>query len=604
MFHLKFFEIPDVIHCPAVIIEFWTIGSDDKLWGETMKKYLSLMSKATKIKCCGIILLALIGAVLASIWPVQLGNVYSKITNGEINNFNQALYIVIAFGGVYLCAECIVILRRVLLDCVIATHEAEVREYSIEKLLKMPVAYYSGSLSGEKTAQLNQGVAGLSQLIKITCNDVIAAVLTATCTLIQVIRNAPSSMAGMMLMYLVVTVTVSIFQIRSQNGIRESIVKQKNALDGQICQSISNLELIRSMNAEKYETARLHPDIFNISKTERRHHTYMGSFDCVKRTCKVGFQMLLLLYSVLMIASGKMLPSAVITVCLLYQQLVVPIDEVYRFMDETASSLVKAKVLIEVVTSGEDSVFSIPSNDITTSSPDIILKNVSITNPEKDKVLAQYDSVLIPGKRIVALKGSSGCGKTTMIRSLTRYYPVESGQISLFGEDINNFSQKEIANNIFYLPQQPFFFAGTIRDNLVYGLDRDTTEKELIDALRLSCLLEPLQEKTRNISSKSNTTADVLLCTIGEGGTGLSGGERQRLSIARAFLRTPKVFVFDESTANLDVTTAKTVLNNLEDYAKKNGAGIVYISHDENVVERCDEVIEVMNKVKEDSTAM
>ena len=563
-----------------------------------MKKYLSLMSIATKVKCCGIILLALLGAVLASTWPVQLGNIYSKISNGEISTFNQAVYVVCSFGAVYLLAECVVILRRVLLDCVIATHEAEIREYSIEKLLKMPVAYYSGSLSGEKTAQLNQGVAGLSQLIKITCNDVVAAMLTATCTLFQVVRNAPGLMAGMMLMYLIVTVIVSIFQIRSQNGIRESIVSQKNALDGQICQSISNLELIRSMSAEKYETARLHPDIFKISKTERRHHTYMGSFDCVKRACKVGFQMLLLLSSVWMIAEGKMLPASVITVCLLFQQLVVPIDEVYRFMDETASSLVKARVLVEVVTSGEDPVFSIPSQDIPMQCPDIVLKNVSITNPEKSKVLAQYDDLLIPGKKVVALKGSSGCGKTTMIRSLTRYYPYESGHISLFGQDINNFSQKELTQRLFYLPQQSFFFAGTIRENLIYGLDREVTENELIEALRYACLLQPLQEKVRQSSSEPQTDSAVLLCTIGEGGTGLSGGERQRLAIARAFLRTPEVFIFDESTANLDVLTAETVLNNLEDYAKKHGAGVIYISHDKNVVERCDEVIVVKNKVQ------
>ena len=119
-----------------------------------------------------------------------------------------------------------------LIDCIIATHETEVRESSIEKLLKMPVSYYSGCLSGEKTAQLNQGVAGLSQLIRIICGDVFATVITAVCTLVQVFLNAPGIMVGIMLLYLFLTIVISAFQIRSQNGIRENIVAQKNALDG------------------------------------------------------------------------------------------------------------------------------------------------------------------------------------------------------------------------------------------------------------------------------------------------------------------------------------------------------------------------------------
>lgn len=78
-----------------------------------------------------------------------------------------------------------------------------------------------------------------------------------------------------MFLYFAFTVVISAFQIRSQNGIREKVVKQKNSLDGQICQSNSNLELIRGMDAEEYEKRRLVPSILNISRTEKRDHRYM-----------------------------------------------------------------------------------------------------------------------------------------------------------------------------------------------------------------------------------------------------------------------------------------------------------------------------------------
>lgn len=560
-----------------------------------MSKYFKLITWKTKLKCVGIMMMAIISSVLASIWPVRLGELYTSISRGEIGTISEAIITVSTFALIYLSAECIAVFRRVVLDCVVATHEAEIRERSVEKLLKMPVSYYSGCLSGERTAQLNQGVSGLSQLIKIFCNDVLSTVLTALCTLFQVVVNAPWIMAGVMILYLVTTLVISMFQIRSQNGIRENIIKQKNSLDGQICQSISNLELIRSMNAEGYERIRLQPSISKVSATEKSHHRYMGTFDCVKQACKIIFQVAVLFTSIVLVSTGKMNAGAVISVCMLFQQLIKPIDDVYRFMDETASSVVKTRALTDVMNSGEDSAFSVDISDHEVTDDGVLLRDVAIKNPEKNKTLAYYDELYIPGNKIVALSGESGCGKTTLIRSLTRYYPYSSGSITLLGNDLDGYSQRELAYKVFYLPQKAFFFAGTIRDNLAYGIDRRVTDEEMRGALRKACLLDSLIEKVSKDSDIK--VVDVLSYQIGEGGMGLSGGECQRLSVARAFLRKPKLYIFDESTANLDAMTADKVLGHIENYAKSIGAGVIYISHDKNVLNRCDRVIRVENKV-------
>ena len=168
------------------------------------------------------IAMAFIGSLLASVWPVKLGTLYTSISNGTIRTIAQGFVGILMFGLIYLASECITIARRVLLDCIVATHESEIREKSIGKLLKMPVSYYSGCLSGEKTAQLNQGVAGLSQLIKILCNDIFATILTAVCTLIQVMLNAPVIMAVIILTYLAVTLLI---------GISTMFIKQHSIID-------------------------------------------------------------------------------------------------------------------------------------------------------------------------------------------------------------------------------------------------------------------------------------------------------------------------------------------------------------------------------------
>lgn len=562
-----------------------------------MTKYLFIMSKKTKLKCVGVIVLAFIGSLLASTWPVRLGQLYTDISNGTISSISQGVIAVIVFGVIYLSAECITIVRRVMLDCIIATHESETRDFSIEKLLKMPVSYYSGCLSSEKTAQLNQGVAGFSQLIKIMCNDVFATVLTAMCTLAQVFLNAPRVMVGIMFSYLMLSVVISAFQIQSQNGIRENIVRQKNFLDGLIGQAITNLELIRGMNAEEFERNRLQPDILNISWTEKKHHRYMGTFDCFKQFCKISFQVILLVTSIRLISSGKMSAGSVITVCLLFQQLVKPIDEVYRFMDETASSIIKAKILLEVSASSSDEIFDIQSTEKTINNNDIRIENVVVTNPEKERPIAWYDNIVIPCDRKVALQGGNGCGKTSLIRSLNRYYPHIQGRITMFGKEQETYSQRELADVLFYTPQSSFFIVGTVRENLLYGIERPVSDEELVSALR-SVFLTGYDHKYTVIQ---RDPMKALSSMINEKADELSGGMKQRLSLARAFLRRPKVFVFDEITANLDEIVTNDVLTNIEEYARKVNAGIIYISHDQKVVDRCDKVILLKNKLQKNT---
>lgn len=573
-----------------------------------MKNYLSLLSGKTKVRCVGIVILAIIGSFLASTWPVYLGKIYTAITDGQISNLSQGVGAIAVFGIIVLLSEIISISRRVMIDCTISSQEADLKSSSIEKLLKMPVAFYSGSLSGERTAQMNQGVAGLSALIKIICNDVATTIFIAVCTIFQVVINAPSLMGILMATYLGISLILSLAQIHSQNGIREKIIRLKNSLDGQICQSIANLELIRSMSAEKFEKNRLRPSIDSISGTEQKHHLYMGAYDCAKQFSKILFHVIILIASVVMIHKNQMTPGSVITVCLLFQQLLKPIDDVYHFMDEIASSLVKAKVLTEVSTIAEDPIFSIVSQENekgqqTDRGTDIVFRDVTVTNPEKDQILAVYERIRIPGQGVVALKGASGCGKTTMMRCLNRFYPYVKGGIEVFGRDLFAYSQEELTECLYYTPQKPFFFAGSIRENLTYGIKRTISSDELVNALQKACLFKVLCGKVSiKIDSKSDDVA-VLAYQIGEGGKGLSGGECQRLSIARAFLRTPKLFIFDESTANLDADTAQKVLKNVEAHAKKIGAGVVYISHDRDVVNRCKSSVMLENLVKQQAAA-
>lgn len=167
----------------------------------------------------------------------------------------------------------------------------------------------------------------------------------------------------------------------------------------------------------------------------------------------------------------------------------------------------------------------------------------------------------------------------------------------MFGKDQELFSQKQLTDLLYYTPQSSFFIVGTVRENLLYGVEREVSDEELVKAL----LNVHLAGAGHNDTVIRIDPKEALDCMIGEKADELSGGMKQRLSLARAFLRTPKLYVFDEITANLDKDATNCVLTNIESYAKKIGAGIVYISHDQKVVDRCDKVITLENKLRKNS---
>lgn len=561
-----------------------------------MKAYLNIMTKRTKRNCIGVILLAFIGSYAASVWPVRLGYLYNDISSGKIDSVSEGLTAITIFGVYYLIAELIAIIRRVIIDCLIASNEADARDLSLSKLLKVPVSYYSGCLSGEKTAQLNQGVAGFSQLLKITCNDIAATVLTTACTFVQVFINAPGITAGIMAAYLLITILISFLQIKSQNGIRENIIGQKIHLDGVICQTISNLEFIRVRNAELYERTRLLPALMKICKTEQKHHMYMGAFDCLKHFFKVSFQLVLIITSIVLIANHRMSAGTVITVCLLFQQLTRPVDDIYRFMDETASAVIKSRSLIDIVRRDDDAIYSIESRGTNHYEKGIEISDVVITDPDGKIDLASYEKITIPTGKFVALRGANGCGKTSLVRSIMRFYRFRKGKISLFGRDLSSYSQKELSDTIYYSPQTSFFIAGSVRDNLKYGLDQNVSDSELADAL-LKVNLAGWDHNETVIDKDPYKALDFM---IGEKANELSGGMKQRLSLARTFLGNPKVIIFDEITANLDEGSTDHVLASVRSFAEELGATVIMISHDPKVVQQCDLIIDIINRLRAD----
>ena len=170
-------------------------------------------------------------------------------------------------------------------------------------------------------------------------------------------------------------------------------------------------------------------------------------------------------------------------------------------------------------------------------------RDVTFTYPgAKDPVLANVSFTLAPG-RTTAIIGSTGSGKSTLVNLIPRLYDVSSGEVLVDGVDVRRLDPDALWSRIGLVPQKPYLFSGTVASNLLYGRP-DATQEQMWEALRIAQAADFVEKLDGGLAAH-----------IAQGGTNVSGGQRQRLSIARALVKEPAVYVFDDSFSALDVAT-------------------------------------------------
>ena len=177
------------------------------------------------------------------------------------------------------------------------------------------------------------------------------------------------------------------------------------------------------------------------------------------------------------------------------------------------------------------------------SKGEVAFEHVSFRYPGAEQdVLHDLNFVAKPGQT-TAIIGSTGCGKSTLINLIPRFYDVTEGHIRVDGTDVREMTQYDLRDKIGYVPQKGVLFSGTIASNILYG-NPNGTEEEMIEAASIAQATEFIDEKPKKYES-----------TIAQGGTNVSGGQKQRLSIARAIAKKPEIFIFDDSFSALDYKT-------------------------------------------------
>ncbi|CAH1394581.1 unnamed protein product [Nezara viridula] len=218
-------------------------------------------------------------------------------------------------------------------------------------------------------------------------------------------------------------------------------------------------------------------------------------------------------------------------------------------------------------------------------SGNILFQNVMFTYPTREKVQVLKElNLKIEAGKTVALVGDSGCGKSTIVSLLERFYLPNEGKIFIDGNDINDINVRYLRSQMGLVSQEPVLFDMTIKENILYGSEEKVTMDKIIEAAKIANI--------HNFIMKLPQAYDT---SAGERGSKLSGGQKQRIAIARAVLRNPKILLLDEATSALDTENEKAVQKALENASI--GRTTIVIAHRLSTIRKADKIVVIQSGV-------
>ena len=553
-----------------------------------LKKLYNLLNRRQKITFIIIIIIMIISAGLTQITPKAIGWLTDDILNQNEVAFQKVIPFLILILVVNIVNEVIKIIRRVMVEDTATRTEKNARGMVIKSLLMAPLSYFRENMTGNIHGRMNRCLEGTVKLEKLLFMDFAPAIFNSIAAIITIFLTLPVILALPMMLVIPIGVFIVFKQISSQKGIRVELLDSKSQMDGTIVELINGIEVIRISDSVEFETNRFDEKSEFLRKKEMKHHKAMALYDCLKFINQAFFTVLIIGISTYLATKNIISVGNVLTAYLCFNQLIKPLEELHRIFDELSECTVLATDFFKMVEIPNDFSYKClgEAKEYKEIKPIIKIENLNFYyNEDKDKVILKNFNLDINKGMFLGIAGPSGCGKSSLIKAICKLEKAD-GTIIVDSKDLNSMSRKNISEIIALVPQSPFLIAGTIYENICYGIERKVGIEEVEEAAKKAYIYDYINGLPNKFDS-----------LISEGGNNLSGGQRQRIAIARIFLRKPKILILDEATSALDNTSEKHIQNEIEKLQKANNTTIISIAHRLTTLKNCDRII-VLNKGK------
>ena len=555
---------------------------------KVLKKIYKLLDTKQKLRFILIIIIMIVSAALAQMTPKAIGWLTDDILTKNEISFNKVIPFLVFILIVNVVNEVIKIFRRVLVEDTATRTEKKARGMVIKSLLMAPLSYFRKNMTGNIHGRLNRCLDGTIKLEKLLFMDFAPAIFNAIAAIITIFLTLPITLAMPMLLVIPIGVFIVLKQIKSQKGIRVELLESKSGMDGTIVELINGIEVIRICDSLDFEIKRFDDKGEFLRAKEMKHHKAMAMYDCLKFINQAVFTVLVIGISTYLATKNIISVGAVLTAYLCFNQLLRPLEELHRIFDEVSECTVLATDFFKMVEIENDfSYLPIKTKSENKSTNEIInMENITFHYSEnEDKISLDNFNIDIEKGMYLGIAGPSGCGKSSLIKSICKLEKAD-GTIIIDDKNIDNLTRKDLSKLIALVPQSPFLIAGTIFENITYGIDREVSIDEVEEAAKRAYIYDYI-----------NALPDKFDSLVSEGGNNLSGGQRQRIAIARIFLRKPKILILDEATSALDNTSEKYIQAEIEKMKQENNTTIIAIAHRLTTLKNCDRII-VLNKGK------
>lgn len=454
--------------------------------------------------------------------------------------------------------------------------EHDMRRDIFTHLQTLPFSYYDNTKTGHIMSRIVNDLRDITELAHHGPEDLFISTVMLVGSFIVLIRIEWRLTLILFTFIPIVIWFIASKRNRMSNSFREVRKKIAN-VNAQLENSISGVRVAKSFTNEEFEIEKFNEGNLNFANARKESYKVMAEFSA-------GIGVMSSILNLLVISLGGYLVyrkvinfGDLFTFTLYVNFFMQPIRRLSDFAQQLQDGMTGFERFVEVMEIESDIVDKEDAIDLDDVKGKISFNNVSFSyNNGKNTVLSNLDMTIDAGKT-VALVGPSGAGKTTLCHLIPRFYEIVDGEILLDDVDIRDIKIKSLRKNIGLVQQDVFLFTGTISENILYG-DPMAGEEDIIAA-----------GKKASIHDFIMTLPDGYHTYIGEKGVKLSGGQKQRISIARLFLKNPRILILDEATSSLDNETEIMIQESLEELSK--GRTTLIIAHRLSTIKNADEIL-------------